>query len=787
MQVKKLILLIFIGQLVGACLPISTISPSQEWSYADLRSLSKPGDIPPYLDLIAVYTRNAGTDFQIRIDFLDLDANHNFDLYIALDTQSGGTNWLPLSTEADIHWDTLIVFPAQGSPKAFEPPGNSPTSLSDLQPRQDLIPRIVRDPYLDNVVVSLNKTSLFALQPIYHLQVFVTHMGENVILDSLGPISSETYPPTQVPVLLAFWNTFPAFTPAQALRRWDGAHTGPYGERHGLHILLSAVQRNQVPIFLLDLKSPTSLSALDYMGAIPRIKALINDRLLVLPDNLPESIVQLPSEINQSETTTILGKESPLFQNPAPPNYLPDWAQWRAISEGRQISLQFELQASPILFVPNLPTDLPAGYPVVFTNLNEDQPVLWENRILIPLPSLAQEFQPSKDGPSIELRRHLLNIAASEEPGHPSILLLGGNLPQSSWGDPESSEMILRYIANHPWIKPLNLEDLLSMRKFFKVLGSSSQMSSTQIYSQTSLEDSCSSLLKQLNPSCNFPQNAITQAAWQGYLTLFTSLPQNPPMTPSIREDFIGQIQEILLAARWAEGPLPQINCDSDPDQDGQNECILASKNIFGLLELDGARLVFLFALSPDGAHQLIGPSTQFFVDTSNLSLEFNSASPNSPNNLPGGFTDHPHTLDQYTPTVSPDQISFINSDGSITKTFQLTDQGVRVSYHVSSEVTSQIPLVVDPWKRYYPGWANQMVYERIPRGWTWGYLEGPRLEITSSSDLVFSPFTASRTMLNVPENPNVDYPSGHFLPFPMALISVHSLGNFHVQIYLSP
>ena len=83
--------------------------------------------------------------------------------------------------------------------------------------------------------------------------------------------------------------------PAEALRSWDGAHTGPHGERHGLKHLLDAVEEYQIPTVLLDLKEPENLSALDAMGILPQIDALANNSLLILP----ESEQMLPAEKNQ--------------------------------------------------------------------------------------------------------------------------------------------------------------------------------------------------------------------------------------------------------------------------------------------------------------------------------------------------------------------------------------------------------------------------------------------------------------------------------------------------------
>ena len=83
---------------------------------------------------------------------------------------------------------------------------------------------------------------------------------------------------------MAFWDAFPVTTPTQALRGWDGAHTGPLGARHGLKFLLADANQFGIPMALLDLKNPASLAALDFMGNIPEIQTLVARRLLILPD-----------------------------------------------------------------------------------------------------------------------------------------------------------------------------------------------------------------------------------------------------------------------------------------------------------------------------------------------------------------------------------------------------------------------------------------------------------------------------------------------------------------------
>ena len=106
--------------------------------------------------------------------------------------------------------------------------------------------------------------------------------------DQINDLGLESPVITQtVPVLLTFYDTFSARLPAEALRSWDGAHTGPRGERHGLKHLLDVMEEHRVPVVLLDLKEPENLSALDAMGLLTKIEKMENQGLLIFPqDNL---------------------------------------------------------------------------------------------------------------------------------------------------------------------------------------------------------------------------------------------------------------------------------------------------------------------------------------------------------------------------------------------------------------------------------------------------------------------------------------------------------------------
>ena len=86
--------------LLAACAPTASQSLLQAWQVSQLRLLD-PADAPRLdLDLIAVYTRQVGDQQQIRLDFLDLPAVTNYDLYIALDNAPGGVRRLPIAASS---------------------------------------------------------------------------------------------------------------------------------------------------------------------------------------------------------------------------------------------------------------------------------------------------------------------------------------------------------------------------------------------------------------------------------------------------------------------------------------------------------------------------------------------------------------------------------------------------------------------------------------------------------------------------------------------------------------
>lgn len=754
---------------LAACAPGEIVAPGDPWRFGDLRLLS-PGDLEeaPELDLIAAYTRFAGSDWQIRLDLLEMTDTASFDLTIALDVSPGGIRQLPGGGNTDINWDYLLILPGSGSPFLIQAPGSEQIQAAkDLDNLKELaqrsIPRVSRLPWLDSVVISLNRHALPITGRGIGIQAFTVRPGSLEISDVIGPFHSTDSPPSKAPLLLAFWNTFPAYSPAQSIRRWDGAHTGPFGERHGLSVLLHAVRRFHVPVTLLDLKNPASISALDYLGVLPFVRELAEDKLIILPDPVPGS----PSY--------------PLF-----PDGLPDWAVSRALEDVRTAARAFDLPASAILYSPNRAIAQKSQYSYTFTRFDDQSVSDFGSSRLFPIPfEKSLEPQADESGLSLEVRKILLEnaLSRSNQGDQIPLLILGGSLPESPFGDPEIASASLNYIAGHPWIDPLTIDELTAAT----LPGFQPQVMSGINYVPNLAAFLPSPNLSTLTEPGNNQTNPLLQAAWQAALTLYNPLPPEPFDLPALRSVYSSQVVVLSRAALWAENRMPMNTCSTDPDRDNVPECVLASEYVFTLYGIDGGRLLSMFVADEFGVHQVIAPTTQFAIgqtDPSIWDLTFGEGA--EKNAIHGAFADSQPPWEWYYPTSESDWINFSHAQAKLEKTFTLINNGLRVDYRTQEPITVQIPIALDPWNRFTPDWGEKYHGEEIADGYKWEWDSGPAIVIRSNARIRTMPFTASRPYLGSPENPNFPYPRGHYSPFPVLIVELRSAREFYVEITLN-
>jgi hypothetical protein len=754
--------ILLVSCLLAACAPLVQPSLVQPWQASQVRMLDPVDAGLPSLDLIAAYTRTIGDQQQIRLDFLDLLAETNYDLYLALDSAPGGVAHLPIAAQAQIAWDTLLVIPAHGEIQALD---------TGFQPIPGASVLALRDPVMDDVQISFNNQVLN--QPIanplgYRLQAFVTAAGSSQLADQIDPLVSTATPPAPAPCLVVFRDSLPAFSPVQALRRWDGAHTGPQGGRHGLYNLLRTARAARAPLTLLDLKSPDELAALEYVGGLGLVRSMVNLGLLELPQVSLGYRFRLPAGI-------------------------PDWALSLANQDSRMAGLARGLPASSLHYDPiglppqpgvetlSLVSDPAAIDPLAPRNVQRSGD---RRLLLVPTydPPEAFPAQATLDGPSLEVRQALLNVALTPDPG--DLVVLGGDLPASDWGNPQNARATFHYLRGHPWMRILSGRDLLAL-----------PVGNEPVIDATAASQSASEIPAGLQ---NAPANELGKAAWQAFRSLYDPVYPNPPQLSDLRRNYLPQVQALLSAAQWASaqpavcdgGCQPQASCQVDPDGDGQPECVLSSPSYYAIFELQGGYLAFAFTRDPQtgAVHQWIGPSSQFASGLSPAeSWRLSAGAFADPGVYPGAFFDWDPARQEadgsqsYLAQVSPGRLQLTTPDGNLQKTFTFSPGGLTVQ--IRSEVPTQVflPLALDPWQRYTPGWPA--CYQGQAQGgvWRWSVAASSPVDCESSTARFFidlysdnayqtHTFLDSLPYLDQPEDPNRSYPAGHFLPFPLAI-----------------
>jgi len=247
-----LLLFVVLGMWIGRAIPAAP----RPWGLEHLRLLDDSFALEPASDITAIFTRLAGTRCEIRLDFLDLPDPPQYHVTLTL----GGRE---------------IIFSDEARPPAEA--------------------RLEVDATTDILLISLADCAPAADTPLViqtAAERLATTFGAQT---ALQPVRLQ----------FAFYNTFfPAATPIQALRRWDGAHTGPRGERHGLHGLLNAAEKHQIPLTLFETNTSAVLSAIDAVGGTEQIRRMEKAGLLAMPAGSEKPVSALQFEISRAGIPT---------------------------------------------------------------------------------------------------------------------------------------------------------------------------------------------------------------------------------------------------------------------------------------------------------------------------------------------------------------------------------------------------------------------------------------------------------------------------------------------------
>jgi hypothetical protein len=735
------VLTIGVGYLAAA---LTTETPcSSEWEYADLAAIDPVDANRPENDMIALYGRICDGALEIRLDLLQGTA-YQSNLEISLETSSR-------------HW--LIELPA----------GEDMVGLSG----KTIDTSATRYPELDAVTLRINDPDLPKRLDSILVQASTISPDNNDTLDQIGPIQLGGPPPLPAPLMLVFWDTFSAATPADGLRSWNGAHTGPLGQRHGLQLLLQAASEHDIPVTLLDLKTSAALSVLDTVGGLPMVRQMEQEGLLILPD----------SATGSPETAST------------------------ALDLSREAAARFGLKASRTAYGP-LPLSAPVGYEAAFSSLTLPNRISHsEGMRWIPLPAQSSGEENTSSGLnhegklSLQTRQDLLEAALSDE--RYDLVTLGGSLPTALWADVYAAPTIMAYLAGHPWIAPLKAADLLTFASHKMspdppagcrdLLCSASNQpilpttTTGKPYPENLNHLDLQDILRDgLPPN---PQDSLALAAWQSFFQITqatTNLQQQ-----ALQANNLDAAAHLLAAADWTANPSPLSSCSTDLDHDGLPECQLASTSIYAAIETDDGRLALLVYKNGNQTAQIVGPTSQFAVglsDPGEWQLEFGSAADRDA--TPGGFITSKPPYPVYSFTLEPERLTLSDPADSIQKTYSLLPDGLLVEISSDFNTSTEIPLLLTGGLPTAPGWANQLRSTAIftAEALQWQFSNGLQAEITiSGASFTTSTFFDSLEWMSAPEDPNLFYTPGHQLPYPFAITQIVSSKPYEIRFIFRP
>lgn len=763
-----IIIYILIGSFLSACTRVNILSEEPPWKYADIRSLDEADAADPEMDLVAVYYRQSPANspsgtVQIRLDFLDITFIPNCNVFIAFDTEAGGESLVMSSFPAAIDWDYLLEIPVSSDIQLYN---------DRYKPLRSTGISVFRDPLQDTMTVNLSNNRYINSRNVINFQVFTTHSGGSSPADSSSVISSIDSPPERAEVMLVFWNSFPAYSPAQALRRWDGAHTGPQGTRHGLFNLFKAVDDYSIPIILLDLKYPTSLSALDYVGGLDLIKSLIAKKLIILPD--PQPILSYIKPI--SLPNQILHEEMRFIQNIAFDYDIPFAKSVFSIHPLPPIDSGLSRYSTIFLLQSAIP-EMNLSYPVITLSQCAGHTII--PIYLFPYPHSFYD-QTSTEGPVIPLRRALIANAIQNNQNtspNPMVLSLGGEVPNSSWATADEADITFQYIINHPWIHVMGENDLIPFSS------QNGKHCPPEVASQT-MKSNLFDFAFGDNFNKEYPNDEPSSFAIQTLTVMTSPVFPDPPGLYELRQNYFDQAGLLLEADHWEKTQYSLSACSLDLNNDNLKECILSNEQFFLIINPSNGALEYAFFKKNDNFHEFIGSSSILATGLSSPETwNFTGGLTSDPSIIPGAFWSE----NQITQTSS--STNYLEFSSSLEKiSYSLSSSRIDIYITNSTGAPYLIPLLFDPWTRFMPHWYNLFINGSLYKGendFSWKYPDGSIIALEGNHKITIHSFSETYSAMGITENPDVDFPSGHFFPMPLMVCEIEASAT-PIQIHLS-
>ncbi len=182
----------------------------------------------------------------------------------------------------------------------------------------------------------------------------------------------------------------------------------------------------------------------------------------------------------------------------------------------------------------------------------------------------------------------------------------------------------------------------------------------------------------------------------------------------------------------------------------------------------------------------MVGPSSQLITGLSDPAAWADEGQALSdPSVITGAFAAKDRNLQA---EISGDFLEFRSPGSPQERVYHLLPGGISFSLVNSTPDQSEIlmiPIIFDPWDRFHLGWAERFGEIIDNDGWKLIHDSEIKISINSSEAISSSSFLASLSFVGSPENPNIDYPAGHYLPFPLFLLSTASQDGVQIEIQL--
>ena len=732
--------------------PISASPAFTEWLYEDLLLLDPiDSSSPDKPDIFAIYYHPADKGWvQIRLDIIGNDWTN---YHLRLSTNEVDEITKPQTNQTDLGIRTNLYLELFKTGNTWEV-----TTIHFFENTLLDLPLLIEEnTSTHSLIISLPESYLGKTASPLYLSATIVGPGNELTEVAIAKFGQPLHV-ARAPLLLAFWDVLPANTPAQLLQRWDGAHTGPYGSRHGLKHLLAAVEEYEVPVALLDLKDPTSLSGLNLIGQIAYIQQLEDKELLILPETgfTHPTLFTKTEEINKNIANTFGFDLSDFAFGPFFKNNLSDANYFFAELEDPSHILSIEKQQM-----------IPLPY------------TLWDNN------TAQQLTETDRNGLTRDTWNKLLNIALSSDEN--DILILGGSLITSPWADSSIAHTGFQDLTNHPWINVLSREELVSLNTEQSMVEfpCDDLFCSSENAAWTINED------KALDIAFYLPDNA--PAASTRVMGTHLLQPTSDTNRQQLQSNYWSQLGHLARAAYWAKNLLLyDSSCDTDIDADNIPECFFVSANTTASFEINDASLITAFHLGGNDITQWVGPTSQIIVGMSDpLFWDLDASTHSDPSVIPGSFIlDTAAPLNYEVSEMDDDHIRFTSTDGAISKDYHFTEDSLTVSVETDQPLSTDLVLALDPQQRFQPGWAeNYNIFSQTEDSFCWGAADGKAVCVswTGGPDIEINTFKDSLDSLSQPLDPNKVYPPGHFLPMSLATVTFSTDKDFTVTLSPHP